>query len=194
MKLLKLDSGDFDLSLFLNCEHKKYISNKGGLLNVVVGWSLAKEMGASIRNHKIDENTYWTFLPTEKRKIFQEHLEEFRLIALNKVKKGKKLIDINPLDNESKESLILFIQDELAGCIGYLFKNKLYIYNGNSIYHLDIGLLTFMSWDIIDNIKNMIEIRELIEQDYSEYLDYLDIKYIPYLLNAEENTFSRDVC
>ena len=110
------------------------------------------------------------------------------------VKKGKKLIDINPLDNESKESLILFIQDELAGCIGYLFKNKLYIYNGNSIYHLDIGLLTFMSWDIIDNIKNMIEIRELIEQDYSEYLDYLDIKYIPYLLNAEENTFSRDVC
>jgi hypothetical protein len=74
MKLLKLNSGDFDLSLFLSDEHREYISEEGGILNIIVGWGLAKSMGASIRNHKIDDNTYWTFLPTEKRNRKKENL------------------------------------------------------------------------------------------------------------------------
>jgi hypothetical protein len=194
VKLLKLNSGDFDLSLFLSDEHREYISEEGGILNIIVGWGLAKSMGASIRNHKIDDNTYWTFLPTEKRKIFQEHLKEFKQVALDKLKSGKTTSNINPLTMFNRGTLILYLKKEFDGCVGYLFNDRLYIYGDKCIYHLDMGLLDFMSWDIDDEIRNILNIKKLNDSEYKEYSKYIDSKYIPYLIDAEENTFSRDVC
>jgi hypothetical protein len=54
-------------------EVEKYLDSnfsfENGFITVYIGWDLAKENGASILKHKIDENTYWTFLPIEKRKV-----------------------------------------------------------------------------------------------------------------------------
>jgi hypothetical protein len=57
-----------------------------------------------------------------------------------------------------------------------------------------MGLLDFMSWDIDDEIRNILNIKKLNDSEYKEYSKYIDSKYIPYLIDAEENTFSRDVC
>ena len=83
-------------------EIKKYLepifSTEKGLITVYIGWDLAKENGASILNKKIDENTYWTFLPTEKRKVFEEDLKFFIKTVIEKVKKRVLYHNISVLD------------------------------------------------------------------------------------------------
>ena len=56
-----------------------------GVIEIIVGWDLAKEKGASILNHKIKENFYWTFSPREKRKVFEEHINSFLIEALEEI-------------------------------------------------------------------------------------------------------------
>lgn len=190
MSLIKIVTKDRNLvEPFLT----RFMSFDEGRITVVIGWELAKEMGAKIINHKIDENTYWTFLPTEKRKIFTEHLKDFKILALNKVKEGKKTVNINPLEFDTKESLLKFIFDRFPKKSTYLFNESLYIYDDNVMYHLDNGLLKFMSWDIIKDLENILEFKKL-DKEYKEYLKYLDIKFIPYLINAKENITTSNIC
>jgi len=171
----------------------RFLSFDEGLINLIVGWDLAKEMGAKITNHKINDNTYWTFLPTEKRKIFTEHIQEFKKLAFDTVKEGKSIKNINPLEFETKEDLIEYISKTFTEKSTYLFNESLCIYDDNIIHHLDIGLLNFMSWDIIKDIEHILEIKKL-KKEYKEYLKYLDIKYIPYLINAKENIITSNIC
>jgi hypothetical protein len=171
----------------------RHISFDEGLITLIVGWDLAKERGAKITNHKIDDRTYWTFLPTEKRKIFTEHLKDFKKLTFDLIKEGKITVNINPLEFNTKEELINFISKNFTEKSTYLFNDRLYIYDGNTINHLDIGLLNFMSWDIINDIKNILEFKKL-DKEYKEYLKYLDIKYIPYLINAKEDIITSNIC
>jgi hypothetical protein len=186
VKILKIITENFDhIKPFLNGS-AEFVSEEKGIINLIVGWDLAKENGASILKHKINDNTYWTFLPNEKRKIFEQHLLEFKQLAIDKLKSSKKIININPLEFNHKEALIEYIKSEFRDKLGYLFKDKLYIYNGNEIYHLDIGLLYFMSWDIMEQIKKIIRINNFKKEDL-KYEKYFEHKYIPYLINAEED-------
>jgi hypothetical protein len=112
-------------------EVEKYLDSnfsfENGFITVYIGWDLAKENGASILKHKIDENTYWTFLPIEKRKVFLESLEEFKEIVFNKIKSEIKFHNINPLDYNSKEDILSFILDTLTDFIGYFIETKKFI-------------------------------------------------------------------
>lgn len=161
-----------------------------GFITVYIGWDLAKENGASILKHKMDENTYWTFLPTEKRKIFQESIEEFKEIVFNKIKNEINFENINPLDYNSKEELLSFISTTLKDFIGYLYKEKIYFYKNKKVFHLDLGFLDFMSWDIIDEVTDKLDIKKL----QKEKIKYLETKYIPYLIDAEENNIISSLC
>ena len=175
-----------------NTEIIKYLNNtfsfEKGLITVYVGWDLAKENGASILNKKINENTYWTFLPTEKRKVFEEDLKYFKNIVLDKIKKEVVFNNIDVLDFKTKDDLTRFLIKNFSGFIGYLYKRRIYFYNDKNVYHLDLGFLDFLSWDIIDKIKKMIDIKNLEENKY------LEVKYIPYLIDAKENNIISDFC
>jgi len=175
-----------------NADIKKYLepffSFKKGLITVYVGWELAKEKGASILNKKINENTYWTFLPTEKRKVFEDDLKTFKNIVVEKIKKEVVFNNINVLDFSTKEDLTNFLIENFSSFIGYLYKRRIYFYNDKNVYHLDLGFLDFLSWDIIDKIKKMIDIKNLEENKY------LEVKYIPYLIDAKENNIISDFC
>ena len=96
-----------------------------GVIEIIVGWDLAKEMGASILNHKISENKYWTFSPREKRKIFEEHLVSFIKESLQEIIGKIKINNLNPLEFNSKEEYINHIKSNVGGCNGYLYLNKL---------------------------------------------------------------------
>jgi hypothetical protein len=161
-----------------------------GFITVYIGWDLAKENGASILKHKIDENTYWTFLPIEKRKVFLESLEEFKEIVFNKIKSEIKFHNINPLDYNSKEDILSFILDTLTDFIGYLYKEKIYFYRNKEVYHLDLGFLDFMSWDIIDEVTDKLDIKQL----QTNKIKYLETKHIPYLIDAEKNNIISSLC
>ena len=167
---------------------KKYMNElmsfDKGVGEIIVGWELAKSMGANILEHKINEKTYWTFSPREKRKIFEQHMTTIPKDILQGIVDKIIINNINPLDYNSDVDLINYIDGSLRGCDGYLFKDRLYIYCGNKIHHLDVGLLKFLSWDIFNQVKEIINLKEY--QSNTKLLDYFDIKYIPYF-DAEEN-------
>lgn len=177
---------------------KKYMTElmsfDQGIIELVVGWDLAKEKGAKITNPKIDEKTYWTFLPTEKRNNFLNSIVDIEKIGLEYLISTKKIININPFDYMSENDFLVYIKNDLSECKVYLFKERLYLYEGNDIYHIDMGLLNFMSWDILKEIKNYFDIIELDENEYNKYINYIDFKYIPYLIDAKKNIIISDIC
>lgn len=187
MKLIKITTNDMDMV-------KPYMtptmSFDEGLIEIIVGWDLAKEIGATILNHTIKENVYWTFSPREKRKVFEEHLNSFLNDTLEKMVSKIKVKNINPLDFKTEEEYLKYVSEHVRGCEGYLYSDKLYIYCGNIIHHIDIGLLKFMSWNIINKIKYLIKLKE--NEEISTHLKNLDTKYIPYL-NAKKNNISSNI-
>ncbi len=161
-----------------------------GIIEIIVGWDLAKENGASILEHKLKENTYWTFSPREKRKLFKQHLKEFLDDFFNKTISKIEIKNLNPLNFKSEEDYIKYIMQHIRGCEGYLYSDKLYVYCGNTIHHIDVGLLKFMSWNIISKIKTLIKLKE--NKEIPDLPKNLDIKYIPYL-NAEKSNISSNI-
>lgn len=174
--------------------NKETDSLKDGVTNLIVGWSLAKEFGASIRNHKISDNVYWTFSSTEKRKEYETFMEEIYSIAYNNLIKDIKIKNLNPLDFETKEEYLNEVLRISELGKGYLYEDRLYIYKEGVINHIDVGLLDFMSWDIINNILGKIELIEDSIENFKEDLKYLDIKYIPYLIYAKQNDIISNFC
>jgi hypothetical protein len=190
MKILKIITEDKEL---LKQFMTPNMSFDEGVIEVIVGWGLAKEMGASILNHKISDNKYWTFLPREKRKMFEENIKEFVEVGYKKLIEGVSIKNLNPIKYETQEKFLNSIEKAISGGKGYLYSDRLYVYNGR-IYHIDMGLLDFMLWDIKDNIIEMVEIIDVNLKDYEEDLKYIDIKYIPYLIDAKKDYISSDVC
>jgi hypothetical protein len=166
------------------------LSFEKGLITVYVGWDLAKKNGASILNKKINEETYWTFLPTEKRNIFESDITDFKDIVFEKVKKEIKYNNINPLEFENKEKLVEFLTNNFTNFKVYLYKGKIYFYNDKKIYHLDLNFLDFMSCDINDYLNHNLNILKIKEKE----IKYLEVKYIPYLIDAKENNIISDFC
>ncbi len=188
MKLVKITTNDIEL---VKPYMTEVMSFDDGIIEIIVGWDLAKNKGGSILNHKIKENLYWTFSPNEKRKVFEEHINSFLHEALNEIITNIKINNLNPLEFETRWDYLNFVKGNVTGCDGYLYSNRLYIYCGNIINHIDLSLLSFMSWDIIDEIKQLITMKEYNE--IPKIIGDIDIKYIPYL-NAKKNNISSDIC
>lgn len=161
-----------------------------GLIEIIVGWDLAKKRGAKILTHKIDEKTYWTFSPREKRKIFEEQFNTFTEQILTDLIKDVKINNLNPLDFNTEIEYLSYLKKSIQGCEGYLYFDRLYVYCGLQIYHIDTKLLNFLKWDILKEIKDLIIINDIGE--IPKTLKDFDIKYIPYL-NAKKGNIVSDV-
>jgi len=184
MNLIKITTNEVDL---VKPYMTPIMSFDEGIIEIIVGWGLAKDKNASILNHNIDNNTYWTFSPREKRKIFEEHIVLFVEDAYKKLIENITIENINPLNFKNKELFLKYIIEQLRGCDGYLYSDRLYIYFGDIIYHIDVNLLKFMSWDIINEIKEILIIKENIDDQNQ---NYLDIKYIPTLYAKKDTIIS----
>lgn len=176
----------------INNLDKEFFSYNEGVITLIIGWELAKSKGASILNQQINETTYWTFSLREKRKVFEEDVKKYKILVLSHLKKDKKIININPLNFKNKEELLNHLQNNFYNLNAYLYRQSLYLYDNNKIYHIDIGLLEFMSWDIKIKIKDIFNIKE-VKENYLTYLKYLDFKYIPYLINAKKNNIISNI-
>tara|TARA_R100000734_G_C3253502_1_gene54305 strand:- start:18 stop:584 length:567 start_codon:yes stop_codon:yes gene_type:complete len=185
MKLIKISTTDKEL---MNSYMTPIMSYEEGLIEIIVGYGLAKERGASILNHKLNETTYWTFSPREKRKLFEEHLNSFLKESLNTIVSKIEVKNLNPMDYNSEEDYLNFIIEHIKGCNGYLYSDRLYVYCGDVIHHIDIGLLNFISWDIVNKIKNLIKIKEY--EELPSQIKNVDLKYTPYLDAKKDNISS----
>ncbi len=193
MRILKITTKDYsEVQPFLN-GLEKYTSKDGGIIEVVVGYDLAKEMGASILNHELGENTYWTFLPREKRDIFKNHIKDLIKKGYKKLIKDIRVKNLNPINYDTPESYLKSIEKAICGGTGYLYSDRLYVYKG-VLYHIDMGLLNFMSWDIENKIVEMINLIDINEENYQDDLEYIDKKYIPYLVDAKKDHISSNIC
>jgi hypothetical protein len=159
------------------------MSFDNGLIEIIVGWDLAKQRGAKILDHHIDDKTYWTFSPREKRKIFEEQMVSLTNEIFTKLIKNVKINNLDPLNFSGSNEYLFFLKNNIQDCVGYLYSDRLYVYCGTVIHHIDTSLLHFLNWDILDDIKNLITIEDNIE--IPETLKDFDIKYIPYL-NAKK--------
>lgn len=194
MKILKIVTEDYNnVEPFLNGD-SEYVSEKEGLIELVVGYDLAKEKGASILEHKLDKNKYWTFLPREKRYIFKEHVKTLIKEGYENFIGKIKLKTLDPIRYESEKTFLSTISKAIQEGTGYLYSDKLYVYKKGILYHINMGLLDFMSWDIRDNIIDMVNMIDVDLENYKEDLKYIEEKYIPYLVYAEENNIIGELC
>jgi hypothetical protein len=185
MNLIKIITEEKDL---VKKHMNDVMSFDEGLFEIIVGWDLAKERGAKILNKKINQNTYWTFSLREKRKVFEEDLKSFTQQILVDIIKDVKINNINPLHFDNQNEYLNFLKKNIQGYNGYLYVDRLYVYCGNLIYHIDISLLQFLNWEIVDEIKNLITLKENVK--IPKILRDFDIKYIPYLNEKKSNTVS----
>lgn len=187
MDLIKITTEEKDLvSSYMN----DIMSFDFGLIEIIIGWDIAKKRGATILNHKIDKNVYWTFSPREKRKIFEENIKSFVFEGIQSLLSEVNVNNLNPLSFKNEADYLNHLKEAIQGCDGYLYSERLYVYCGREIYHIDNGLLNFMSWDIINEIKEILNIKEIGK--VPKILKDLDIKYIPYL-NAKKSDIIGDV-
>lgn len=191
MKIVKLTTKDInDVKPFLN-GYEKYISEEEGFIEVIVGYDLAKEKGASILKHHLSDDRYWTFLPREKRDLFKEHIGTFIEEGYQKLIDGIEVENLDPIEHQTPESYLKSIEEVIRGCKGYLYSDRLYVYS-EKLFHIDMGLLDFMSWDIKKDVVDMIDNVDVDIDNHKDDLKYIDKKYIPYLIHAEENNISSD--
>ena len=105
MDLIKITTEEKDLvKNYMN----DVMSFDNGIIEIIVGWDLAKERGANILNHKISKNTYWTFSPREKRKIFEEHMKSFVKEGIEEIISDIKINNLNPLKFKTEDNLFFF--------------------------------------------------------------------------------------
>ena len=99
-----------------------------------------------------------------------------------------KINNINPLDFSNQSDYLNYLKKNIQGCDGYLYSDRLYIYCDDLINHIDIGLLNFLSWDIINEVKSLLEVKEY--ERIPKELENLNVKYIPYLNAKKSNIIS----
>ena len=164
----------------------EWVSFDHGLIDLYVGWDLAKSKGFSILNHQVDEKTYWIFSPLEKRKQFEDFIVNLKTEVLFKLKQDKVFLNLNPLLFNTQKEFLTYLKENVSNLTTYLYKEKLYAYKENVIHHLDLELLKFIGWDIVDEIISILDVRTL-DEGYLKYDKILDVKFIPYLIDAKEN-------
>jgi hypothetical protein len=92
------------------------------------------------------------------------------------------------LDFNDKSKYLNFLKSNIHGCSGYLYLDRLYVYCGELIYHIDISLLQFLNWGIIEEIKNLITLKKV--EEIPKTLKDFDIKYILYLNGKKSDIIS----
>lgn len=81
-----------------------------GIPTLIIGWSNVKHLypSADILNWKIDDNTYWTFGKRERRNEYEERIDKFLELSIEKLDKGIVYRYINLLTATKEEKNALF--------------------------------------------------------------------------------------
>lgn len=174
---------------FISSELYNIVSDKNMLIDdiptLIIGWEYTKKIypNASILNWEINDNTFWTYGKREKRSKYEENIENFKKLSLEKFVKSVKYIFYNLLtiseDDKTYLSSLLrnsngtviyikcdmvYILDKIKGCvIGFSLRDIDFL-NGNRSIVLSC-IFKNKNNIIIDNINNLsLDVKTLLNK------------------------------
>lgn len=182
---------------FTDSELYNVVSSKdkliGDIPTLIIGWGYTKKMypEANILNWKINDNIFWTYGKREKRNKYEENVEKFKKLSINKFIKSVKYQYYNLLtisEEEKKYIITLLCRDckthIYINCdMVYIFDDENNIVIGFSLRDIDyINSSRKKMFNIILRNKNnnIIDIKDTLSYDMKISLN--ECKYvIPYL-------------
>lgn len=165
----------------------------GDIPTLIIGWGYTKKMypEANILNWKINDNVFWTYGKREKRNKYEENIDKFKKLSINKFIKSVKYQYYNLLtisEEEKKYIISLLYRDcethIYINCdMVYIFDDENNIVIGFSLRDIDyINSSRKKMFNIILRNKNnnIIDIKDTLSYDMKISLN--ECKYvIPYL-------------
>lgn len=178
---------------------RKIETIKPNLPVLVVGWDVTKESfdGASIIKKQIDEKTFWTFSPKERKVDYDKDIVSFLSFCYSEIIKDIHYIYVDLIyDNKPKINKILRKIYNSEKIITYLHNERmLYIYTDKIIFGVDLDVVEYIGIDrnkVINKIKSISS--DFLTNDevfikYKNLLKNIDNKYryIPYIYDIDKN-------
>jgi hypothetical protein len=182
---------------FTDSELYNVVSSKdkliGDIPTLIIGWGYTKKMypEANILDWKINDNIFWTYGKREKRNKYEENIDKFKKLSINKFIKSVKYQYYNLLtisEEEKKYIISLLCRD----CKTYIYINCDMVYIFDDENNIVIGF-SLRDIDYINNSRkkmfniilrnknnNIIDIKDTLSYDMKISLN--ECKYvIPYL-------------
>jgi hypothetical protein len=165
----------------------------GDIPTLIIGWGYTKKMypEANILDWKINDNIFWTYGKREKRNKYEENIDKFKKLSINKFIKSVKYQYYNLLtisEEEKRYIISLLCRDYKThiyiNCdMVYIFDDENNIVIGFSLRDIDyINNSRKKMFNIILRNKNnnVIDIKDTLSYDMKISLN--ECKYvIPYL-------------
>jgi hypothetical protein len=178
---------------------RKIETIKPNLPVLIVGWGKTKELyeNASIIKKQIDENTFWTFSPKERKVDYDKDLEKFIKLCYENIVKDTKYYYVDFIHSSKK--IIYKVLRKIYNSekiITYLYNDRmLYIYTDNIIFGVDLDIVEYIgikkekvikklksiSCDFLTNDEIFIKYKNLLKNIDNKY------RYIPYIYDIDKN-------
>jgi hypothetical protein len=165
----------------------------GDIPTLIIGWGYTKKMypEANILDWKINDNIFWTYGKREKRNKYEENIDKFKKLSINKFIKSVKYQYYNLLtisEEEKRYIISLLCRD----CKTHIYINCDMVYIFDDENNIVIGF-SLRDIDYINNSRkkmfniilrnknnNVIDIKDTLSYDMKISLN--ECKYvIPYL-------------
>jgi len=156
---------------------------------LLLGWEKVKELypETSILNKKIKNNLYWTFSPKEKRGICEEDIKSFIFKLNEDFTKTLKYINLDPIIYKINDTDTFILKlTKFCKSYAYLYTSKIYFYNNNTIYHIDLNHIEYIGFDKNKLLEFFNNNFIMVKNDFDDI--NIDLKYIPYIHAKKSNT------
>jgi hypothetical protein len=171
-----------------------------GLPTLIIGWDKTKEIygdKVSILHKQIDENTYWTFSPKERKIDFDNDLDSFFIICYSKIGEKIHYIYIDLIhDSKKKIKKILRKIYSLENPKIYIHKDRMvYIYSDGMIFGIDLEIVNYIGIKkdkVITKLNNLSGCRFIDMEIFNKYKTVMTkinnkVRLIPYLYDIENS-------
>lgn len=167
---------------------------------IIIGWNLIQTIKPktelNVLKRQLDDNTFWTFTNTERRREFEQDIVKFTKYCYKNLIKDIDYVFIDFIQRPDNE--LNKIRNKIStsnDIVSYIDKDRMmYLYTDNIIFGLDFELCSFMNIPI-DRIKEHFNKKSTVileapgVANYQEDIKYLNdnVKYIPFLYKIDND-------
>jgi hypothetical protein len=169
-----------------------------GLPTLIIGWDKTKEIygdKVSILHKQIDDNTYWTFSPKERKVDYDNDLESFVKKCYSKMGEDTHYIYVD-LIHDSKKKIKKIIRKiySLENPKVYIHKGRMvYLYAEGMIFGIDLEIVDYLGIDrgkVITKLHNLSGCRSIDTEIFNKYSNVMTkinnkVRLIPYLYDID---------
>lgn len=131
---------------------------------LVVGLENARKLieNFSILRKNPSENRFWTFGKTEKRNDYERDIEKFYKYVIEKHILGIRYYYLNIIKLSFKEikSFLSIVYSEKPKYV-YIYRDMLYLYDGEYIFGVSLKILRYAGMDIERHLKKIYKIKTI---------------------------------